>query len=198
MRKLLTLALVGTMTMTMLVGCGKNNKAEEQTPAPTPVVTETAAPTETPATNNETGLVGDLTTIMDQIYANKEVPLNLATMPVDLADPDAVKAFTGLDDASKIKEAVASEPMMGSQAYSVVLVRTNDAADAEAVADAMKAGIDPRKWICVTADNVNVAGYGDVVMLVMISSELSESAASTDDIVNAFQTVCGGTLDFTK
>ena len=120
----------------------------------------------------------------------------LATTPVDINDTDALTAFTGLTDASKIKEVVASEPMMGSQAYSLVLVRVNDSADAEAVADAMKAGINPSKWVCVTADNVKVAAYGDVVMLAMTSSSLDVPTA--EELVNAFQTVCGGTLDVNK
>ncbi len=191
MKKLLALALVGTMTMSMLVGCGKNNNAEEQTPAPTPVATET------PAADSQESLSGELTEIIDQIYNNKNVELTLGTVPVDLTDEYSLKSYTGLDDASMIKEAVASEPLMNAQAYSVVLVRTNDAADAEAVADAMKAGINTRKWVCVEANNLEVVGYGDVVMLVMISDDLA-NAATTNEIVNAFQTVCGGSLDFTK
>ena len=184
MKRIVALVLVTIMSMSVLVGCGQKNAAE-------PSQTPSQAPAEKPA------LTMDLTQIIDKIYENKKVELNLATMPVDLTDIDAVTSYTGLTDTSKIKEVVASEPMMGSQAYSLVLVRTNDSADAEAVADAMKAGINPRKWICVEADDLKVATYGDVVMLIMVSTQLADTVTA-DEIVDAFQTVAGGTLDTVK
>ncbi len=180
MKRIVALVLVTIMSASLFVGCGQKNAAEpSQTPSAKPALTM------------------DLTQIMDKIYENKKVELNLATIPVDLTDVDAVTAYTGLKDASKIKEVVVSEPMMGSQAYSLVLVRTNDSADAEAVADEMKTGIDPRKWICVEADDLKVATYGDVVMLIMVSTQLADTVTA-DEIVNAFQTVAGGTLDSVK
>ena len=57
----------------------------------------------------------------------------------------------------------------------------------------MKAGVDPRKWICVEADDLKVAGRADVVMLVMVNSANDMTAQS---FVDAFQKTVGGTLDF--
>lgn len=45
-------------------------------------------------------------------------------------------------------------------------------------------GIDTRKWICVAADQLRVVSYGDVIMLVMTSSELAPGLA--DSLVQAF------------
>ena len=115
-------------------------------------------------------------------------------IPVDITDADALKMFTGLDSAEGIKEAAACESMMGSQAFSLVVVKL-DGADAKATAEAMKAGIDQRKWICVEADDIKVSGKGDTVMLIMIDSEYRESI-SVEDVTGAFKTVCGGALDF--
>ena len=106
----------------------------------------------------------------------------------------SLKAFTGLDNADLITEAMAFEPMMGSIPYSLVLVRAADAANAEAVADAMKAGIDQRKWICVEADDLLVTACGDVVMLIMVGSDTGLTAQS---YVDAFASVMGAT-DFVK
>ena len=93
-----------------------------------------------------------------------------------------------LDDAAKITEAAAFEPMMGSMAFSMVMVRTAEGADSKAVAEAMKSGIDPRKWICVEADDLKVAGFGDVVMLIMVNSDGGMTAQS---FVDAFAKVAG-------
>lgn len=137
-------------------------------------------------------LAGDLTALMDSLYAaypNFPAELMLGTIPVDLADADSVSYFTGLSDASKVKEAIVSEPMMGSQPYSVVLVRLNDAADAKAVAEAMRDGIDQRKWVCVEADVLRVVACDDVVLLVMIGSNLDD--LSVDTMVETFGGLCG-------
>lgn len=133
--------------------------------------------------------------ILAAIYEEKAPEFPLMDMPVDLADENAVSYYTGLsgEDAKMVKEALASESAMGSQAYSLVLLRLNDAKDAEAAATAVKAGINPRKWICVEADDLRVSAHGDVVMLVMISSVFADSVTA-EDLTAAFQTVAGGNL----
>ena len=83
--------------------------------------------------------------------------------------------------------------MMGSLAFSMVMVRTAEGADTRAVAESMKSGVDPRKWICVEADDLKVAGIGDVVMLIMVSTTGDMTAQS---FVDAFQSVAGRTCDF--
>ena len=121
------------------------------------------------------------------------------TMPVDLTDTSedgkwALSYFTGLQSADNITDVCVYEPMMGSQAFSLVMVRTAEGADPVAVAQEMKDNIDPRKWICVGADEMMVVTYSDVVMLVMLDSQLG---LSTQTYVDAFQQIAGAELDFT-
>ena len=118
---------------------------------------------------------------------------------IDLTDTSedgkwAVQYFTGLSDASKITDVSVYESMTGSQAFSLVMVRTAEGADPKAVAEEMKAGIDPYKWICVGADEIMAAGYADTVMFIMVDSQLDISAQS---YVDAFAQVAGADLDFT-
>ena len=115
-------------------------------------------------------------------------------IPVDLTDADTVRYFTGLQDSSKVTDVAVYESMMGSHAFSLVLVRTAEGADPKAVAQEMTDNIDTRKWICVGADEKIVAGYGDTVMLIMLDSQLGLQAQS---YVDAFKTVCDADLDFT-
>lgn len=130
--------------------------------------------------------------IIEKIYAEKSLEFGVMTMPVDLADAEATAWLTGVTDPSLLKEAAVSESMMGSQAYSLVLARVNDAAKAEEVANMMLENIDPVKWICVQADDIDAAIYGDLVLFVMIDSQFGVPAA---DMVGAFKTVAGGALD---
>lgn len=155
------------------------------------IATLTACGAKTESVKN---LEGTTSEIIEQVYEHKLPEFKVMSMEVDLSDAEAVKYNTGLDNADKISEVSVSESMMGSQAYSLVMVRVKDAKDSKEVAEAMKAGINPAKWICVEADDIAAAGYGDMVMFIMVSSQL-DSAASKD-MIEAFKTVCGGTLSF--
>ena len=168
MKKTIAMILVLAMAVA-LVACG--NKAASKTP-----------------------LAGTMEENTLKVMELAPVEFMGGAIPVDLSDPDGVWYFTGLTDASKISDVAVYEPMMGSQAFSLVMVRTAEGVDTKAVAEEMKAGIDPRKWICVGADDIMAAGYADTVMFIMVDSQLGLTAQS---YVDAFKSVCGGELDFT-
>lgn len=69
----------------------------------------------------------------------------------------------------EFEEAIASEPMMSTSAYSLCLLRAKDGADIEQIKKDIKENADPMKWICVGVDpkNVFVENIDDVIMLVM-------------------------------
>ncbi|GAB1476914.1 hypothetical protein MASR2M70_17500 [Bacillota bacterium] len=141
-------------------------------------------------------LEGELTEIIEDIYGITGIDQSIAveTVPIDLTNTDSVRYNMGLEDVSKVKEAVVSEALISSQAYSMVLARVNDASDAEELAKEMKEGIDQQKWICVVADDISVVTYDDVVMLIMVSSAMEDvttSKAATD----AFKKICGHDFD---
>lgn len=132
--------------------------------------------------------------IISMIYEKKPVDLDLETDTLDLSDADAVKLIAGLSSTDGIKEIAVSEPMMGSQAYSMVLVRVSDSANAASVAQTMKDNIDPRKWICVEADDIKAASKGDLALFFMVDSEFADTVTASE-IMEAFKSVCGGSLD---
>ena len=148
--------------------------------------------TEAPALKVE----GTMEELLNKTIEQRPVEFMGGVIPVDLTDSSedglwALKSYTGLDDAAKITEAAAFEPMMGSMAFSMVMVRTAEGADVKAVAEGMKTGIDPRKWICVEADDLQVASFGDVVMLIMVDST---SGLTSQAFVDAFAQVCGSAV----
>ena len=150
--------------------------------------------TEAPAMKVE----GTMEELLNKTIEQRPVEFMGGVIPVDLTDSSedglwALKSYTGLDGAEKITEAAAFEPMMGSMAFSMVLVRMAEGTDAKAVAESMKSGIDTRKWICVEADDLKVAGFGDVVMLIMLNSDSGMTAQS---FVDAFAKVAGFEAEF--
>ena len=132
--------------------------------------------------------------IISMIYEKKPVDLRLATNTLDLSDADAVEVNAGLSSTDGIKEIAVSEPMMGSQAYSMVLVRVSDSANAASVAQTMKDNINPRKWICVEADDIKAASKGDLALFFMVDSAFADTVTASE-IMEAFKSVCGGSLD---
>ena len=163
----------------------ENNKKDEPSKEPAKEPAKPAAPSGSPSD------------IIEKIYAKKTVELPLGTTELDLSDGEMFTAVTGLASSDKVKEAAYSESMIGSQAYSMVVVRVKKSKDATTVADEMLNGINPAKWICVEADDVRVAAYDDLVMLIMVSSSLEETVTGKE-IVSAFKKVCGGSLDVSK
>ncbi|MDD6011312.1 MAG: hypothetical protein PUC33_00520 [Oscillospiraceae bacterium] len=133
---------------------------------------------------------GTLTELTDKLYETNKVEfMVMPATPVDFADEYAVNAYLGLDSTEGLKEAIFSESMIGSQAYSLVLVRVEDPSAIEEVKSAMFKGINPAKWICVEADQLRVVSSGDIIMLVMVASGLAPELA--DGMVEAFKTNVG-------
>ena len=173
MKKWISLLLVLVMVAAMAAGCKK-------------------------AGTDKTPIADDMQTVVTKIIEKNPVEFMGGVMPVDLTDTSedgqyALTYYTGLESAEQLRDIAVYEPMISSIAYSMVLVRVNEGVDAKAVAQQMNDGIDTRKWGCVMADEKIVVGYGDVVMLIMLDSNLGLKAQS---FVDAFQTVCGAELDF--
>ena len=170
MKKFISVILMAALALSLFAACGKTDDA----PKGADLSGESAE------------------ALVNKIYETKVPEFALMTMPVDLADAEMVAWQTGVSDPALLKEAVISESMMSSQAYSMVMVRVNDAAKAEEVAQMMLDNIDPRKWICVAADDIDAAIYGDLVLFVMIDSGFGIPAA---DFIGEFKTIAGGALD---
>lgn len=191
-RTLLAAALAGALALT---GCGADEASSAQpTATPDSAVTEpTATPEEVPGEEGgdaaqPAATDEELSALVDSIYEVHPVELMMIqTTALDPADADWMKYDSGLDAelAAKVDAGVKSESMTGSQAYSLVLLRLKDAADAQTVADAMLANMDPAKWVCVMADQERVVTFDDKVLFVMSNSELTDINAMIDALPEA-------------
>ena len=196
MKKLtLTAALLAALALT---ACG--NKTTEAAPTPTPDL-------DAPATTPEEGMEIDpefsvdpeepaqaepdaeLSEMVDAIYKVQPVELmGMETTGIDLTDETWYGYLAGLtaNNVGKVDAAVISEPMTGSQAYSLVLLRLRDKADAREIADSMEENISMRKWVCVEADKARVVSFDDKLLYVMADSELVDVDLLADAAAKAF------------
>ena len=182
MKKLICLVLALAMVACVAAGCASTNNENK---------------------NNEVkNITGTMEELVGKLVEKQPVEFMGMGMALDLAGTDMeaedfawyIQNYTGLESAADLSDAAVYEPMMGSIAFSLVTVRVNEGVDAKAVGEAMKNGIDTRKWICVEADDLMVVGYGDVVMLIMVDSQNGMTAQS---YVDAFKDICGADLSFT-
>ena len=97
----------------------------------------------------------ELSNLLTKIYDGVETEIfSVETRTIDLEDATSVKSYTGLEDAQNLEYAVVSEPMIRSQAYSLILAKVKEGVDANEVAKEMSEKIDMRKWICVSAEKL--------------------------------------------
>jgi len=126
---------------------------------------------------SEKNVEGSLEEIMDKVYASvpeDQRPMMLTN--IEITDEN-VEMYLGTSDID-FKEALASESATGSIAHSVVLIRVNDDADVEAIKEKIEDNVDPRKWICVEAEEVEVESKGNLIILIMSSKDTAEKIES--------------------
>ena len=122
---------------------------------------------------------GSLEEIMDKIYSSledSEKPMMLTNITID---KENAEMYLGTSDI-EFEEALASESATGSIAHSVVLLRVKNNANVEMIEEKIEDSVNPRKWICVEADEVEVESKGNLIILVM-SNELT-----ADKIIREF------------
>ncbi len=119
---------------------------------------------------------GTLPELMEKVY--KELPEEnrpMALTNIELNDEN-IEGYIGTKDI-EYKEAIASESMTGSIPHSVVLIRTKEDADIEAIKTKIKENVDPRKWICVGVEDkdVIIKNKGDLIIVIIVEDEANRS-----------------------
>ena len=203
-KALICLSLLAAMALT---ACGGAKDSIEATPTPLPddVMNQPATPDGdgevdsdmemTPETGAELTADAELSGMVDKIYEAYPVELMMMTSSaVDLSDESWLTYNTGLtaEQGALVDAGVLSESMTGSQAYSLVLLRVKDEADAQTIADAVLDNVQMNKWVCTMADKARVATFGDKVLFVMSNSELADA----DALMAAVPDALGVTFDY--
>ena len=169
MKKIAILLMVTALSFGMLTGCGaRSNRNSDEVQGDEAL--------------DPSGMVHlegaeDVSSFMDEVYqgvAEDLLPSAIRTNELDLADEDMIEYHTGLTDLSGIEGAYLSESMMGSTAYSVVYIRTNDEGDAKAIKQNLMDNINPAKWICVSAEKEICALFGNDIFFVMGSADTAD------------------------
>ncbi len=122
----------------------------------------------------EKNLDMSLEDIMTSLYADipeDERPM-LGNINVLQDVPDNIEYYIGTTDI-EYEEILASEPMMGSIAHSVVLVKMKDGADIETAKEKILDTVNPRKWVCVGVEKeeVIIKSKGDLIILIIMEDE---------------------------
>lgn len=113
---------------------------------------------------------GELTDLMAEIDTELDEEVKSRLFITEL-DQENVSNYLGTDEI-KFQEGIAEENMVGSIAYSVILLRVDDDQD-EKVKKQIKENINPRKWICVGVEDsdVIIKNKGNLIIAIVIQDE---------------------------
>ncbi len=115
---------------------------------------------------------GELTDLMTSVYegvSEENLPGMLGNIEVT---DEMMQYYIGTTEL-EVKEILASESGIGSVAHSIVLLRVEG--DVEEAKTKIEENVDPRKWICVEAEEVIVDSKGDLIILIMTSADNAET-----------------------
>ena len=145
-------------------------------------------------TNETLQTAGDIKKMLKTIYKNlaDELP-ELTTEEINLKESELVESLTGLKSTDDINTLVVSEPVMGSQALEVAVIKTKEKTDNEAMMKNIKDNVDMSRWICVSAEKLYIVNSGDVIFMVMADSDWAKSIY--DEFVKYMDNKVGKTLE---
>lgn len=145
-------------------------------------------------TNETLQTAGDIKKMLETIYKNlaNELP-KLTTEEINLKESELVESLTGLKSTDDINTLVVSEPVMGSQALEVAVIKTKEKADITSMMQYIKDNVDMSRWICVSAEKLYIVNSGDVIFMVMADSDWAKSIY--DEFVKYMDNKVGETLE---
>lgn len=127
-----------------------------------------------------------LVALIDKVYEGQTNLLpSLQSQVIDVADTNTVTYVTGLENSQDIEFLAVSEPMMSSQAYSLMVAKVKEGVNPSTVAKTMCDSANMNKWVCVSAEKLYATNSGDVVFLVMSSEEMAKP------VYESFKTLAG-------
>ena len=154
-----------------------------------------AQPTETTApAASASAPEGTCAELVEKLYENVTVELALMTETTEtsLSDAEMFAYLTGLQSNEGVADVAVSMPMMGAQAYHVVLVRAESTDKAAELAQYLFDNSDMARWVCVQATEKQAVVCGDLAFFVMLDPQYG---VTCDQLVEGFTTVCGGAVD---
>ena len=145
-------------------------------------------------TNETLQTAGDIKKMLETIYKNlaDELP-ELTTEEINLKESELVESLTGLKSTDDINTLVVSEPVMGSQALEVAVIKTKEKTDNEAMMQNIKDNVNMSRWICVSAEKLYIVNSGDVIFMVMADNDWAKSIY--DEFVKYMDNKVGKTLE---
>lgn len=177
MKKFLLIGLVLALSVS-LAGCKDDTNNEQGN--------ENQGTVNGGTTNNEGTATGDVSGDMITLIEDAEILVNAPYQ--DYITAEMAYNFVGLTEdeyTANIEEGVFYESMMSPANQSYCLLKVKDGADVEDLMQKVFDNVNPRKWICMSADRVLVMGDDSYIMLAMGTKE------SCDALKTEFATLAG-------
>lgn len=149
MKKVIAFILGAVLVASLLTGCGRGKEGTVR-------------------------LEGSCAEILERVYANASLSEDMRNSMVNFEtgelNEENIEYMIGTGDV-KYTDSVYSVPMINVVPYQCVLLRVASGQDIGAAKEELLQHADPRKWICVEAESVAVENVGDVILVILGSTE---------------------------
>ncbi|MFI3206707.1 MAG: hypothetical protein R3Y33_05625 [Clostridia bacterium] len=146
---------------------------------------ESSSGEESSQAETQINLEGEIPDFFQEIIENADIADDYKTMLTNSTGTmeitsDFMLMTLGSEDYEFV-EGYFCEPMMSSQAFSMIMLRAEDAEKAKTLAEEVVTTVDPRKWVCVEVDPSDVVAttIGDMMFLIM--------AEDSEKFIEAFE-----------
>ena len=146
-----------------------------------------AACGKTTASEEAEALSGSCIDILNKVYETADLDASMRDAMQDYEmttiDADMEEYVLGTDEITYTDSAY-SAPMMTSVAYQCVVLRVPDGTDVPKAKQTLLDNANPAKWICVEAEKVIVKTKGNLVLLVMSTTDIADAIAANFDALS--------------
>lgn len=112
--------------------------------------------------------------IIDGLYTNIPSENMPSLNTSELTSDNFETYFPGTLMKDYVVSGAISEPLMSSIAHSVAVIETKTVEDATHLAEDLQLIVNPRKWVCVEAEQTYIIQRGNIVLVSMTSADNAE------------------------
>lgn len=178
-KRILALALTISFSFS-LYGCG--NDEDKTTTEATTETTQAEETTQAPDTATDLGEVTideDLNTIFNDSIAAigaGNYPDPYMIRPIDMSSSDDMLYVLGVENVTGMEKGAVMEPMMSSIAFSLVVLKFDNADNASSAAQTLYDAAPQQKWLCVMPEGVFTKVINDTYLIVFMGPQSSIDA----------------------
>jgi hypothetical protein len=183
MKKIITMILVIVM-LASFTACNKNDQDKTKPTEPTTQATE---PTDDSGNEElEIPTLSDLEYRLLSLFEVCPMDFPVMTSSISIENKEAIRKYLGISSTMDLEAVAYTEHADAAKAYSLVLVKVKQGADATMIANNIEEKIDRERWGANVADDFAITIVDDYIFVALMSSDFADQTTAKSTI-DAFE-----------